>query len=268
MIFNSFQFILLFPLIFAVYYIVDWSVVRKSKDSRIANILLIAISYGLYIQWNPQYALVLLGVTAVTYFSALLIDKQKAYGRKKYLICTGALLTLLPLIVFKYTDFVLSCISDILKTGSTIEVNLIAPIGISFFTFQALGYLFDVYFKRTTVEKDWWDYMLFVSFLPQILSGPISRASELLPQIKAKRVKKMVQRFFFTISPWYKATDDSEYSPLMELCQQYAIPVFYYFIDDSFITSKHLFKDSSHLNEDGAILLCNKVCDELSSNIN
>ena len=188
MIFNSFQFIWLFPIIFAVYYIVDWAVGRKSKDSRIANLLLIAISYGLYMQWTPKYALVLLGVTAITYFSARLIDKHDAFGKKKYLIWTGAILALLPLLVFKYTNFILGSIGHLFGRGDSVELNLIAPIGISFFTFQAVGYLFDVYYKRTPVEKDWWDYMLFVSFFPQILSGPISRASELLPQIKAKRV--------------------------------------------------------------------------------
>ena len=188
MIFNSFQFIWLFPIIFAVYYIVDWVVGEKCKDSRIANLLLIAISYGLYMQWNPKYALVLLGVTAITYISARLIDKHDAFGRKKYLIWTSTFLALLPLLVFKYTNFILDGISDLFGRVDSVELNLIAPIGISFFSFQAVGYLFDVYYKRTTVEKNWWDYMLFVCFFPQILSGPISRASELLPQIKAKRV--------------------------------------------------------------------------------
>ncbi|MCD8290247.1 MAG: MBOAT family protein, partial [Prevotella sp.] len=66
-------------------------------------------------------------------------------------------------------------------------LNWAIPIGISFFTFQAVGYLFDVYYKRIEVERNWWDYMLFVCFFPQILSGPISKARDLLPQIKANR---------------------------------------------------------------------------------
>lgn len=187
--FNSFQFVWLFPIIFVLYYFLNWVLGSKYKynQTQIANALLIIISYGLYMQWNPQYTLVLLGVTAITYFSALLIDRHNAYGRKKYLIYTGAFLALLPLLVFKYTDFILSSVSDVLGKGSSIEINLIAPIGISFFTFKAVGYLFDVYYKRTEVERNWWDYMLFVSFFPQILSGPISKASDLLPQIKAHR---------------------------------------------------------------------------------
>lgn len=188
MIFNSFQFIWLFPLIFSVYYIVNCVVGKESKNSRFANLLLIAISYGLYMQWNPKYALVLLGVTAISYFSARIIDEHNAFGKKKYLIWTGAFLALLPLLVFKYTNFILGGISHLFGRGDSIELNLIAPIGISFFTFQAVGYLLDVYYKRTTVERDWWNFMLFVCFFPQILSGPISRANELLPQIKAKRI--------------------------------------------------------------------------------
>lgn len=184
MIFNSFQFLWLFPLIFVTYYIVMWMAGRKSN--KIGNYLLIAVSYGLYMQWEPKYVLVLLGVTAITYISALLIERHEAYGCKRYLIITGATLALLPLLVFKYTDFVLQTFQNIVG-GNYIETHIIAPLGISFFTFQAVGYLFDVYYQRTKAEHHWWEYMLFVSFFPQILSGPISKASELLPQIKAKR---------------------------------------------------------------------------------
>lgn len=79
---------------------------------------------------------------------------------------------------------------DTLKTiwgGGRVEINLIAPIGVSFYTFQAVGYLFDVYYKRISSEKNLLDYMLFVCFFPQILSGPISKAKDLLPQIKSIR---------------------------------------------------------------------------------
>ena len=185
MIFNTFQFIWLFPIIFALYYICDR--LSNVNNSRMSNAFLIIISYGLYMQWNPKYALILLGVTAVTYFSALIINKYSAFGNTKYLIWPCVLLALIPLLVFKYTNFFLESIYNIVGRGDYVELTLIAPIGISFFTFQALGYLFDVYYKRVEVERNWWDYMLFVCFFPQIVSGPISRANELLPQIKAKR---------------------------------------------------------------------------------
>lgn len=75
-----------------------------------------------------------------------------------------------------------------MQGGGTIEgLNWAVPLGISFFTFQAVGYLFDVYYQRIKAEHNWWDYMLFVAFFPQILSGPISKAKDLLPQIKGER---------------------------------------------------------------------------------
>lgn len=142
-------------------------------------------------QWKPAYAVLLLGVTAVTYGSALLIEKRQAYGQKKYIIGSGAALAVLPLLVFKYYNFMNENFSSLLGSmGLHAELpglNWAIPVGISFFTFQAVGYLFDVYYRRMEAEHDWWDYMLFVSFFPQIMSGPISKAKDLLPQIKNPR---------------------------------------------------------------------------------
>ncbi len=190
MVFNSFQFVWLFPVILIVYYFVVW--ISQNRKTEISKYLLVAISYGLYMQWEPKYALVLLWVTAITYFGAILIERKNAYGCKRYLIITGVFLAFIPLLVFKYTNFVLGSFAS-LSSSETIEVNIIAPLGISFFTFQAVGYLIDVYYKRTSVEHNWWNYVLFVCFFPQILSGPISKASELLPQIKRERAFKYEQ---------------------------------------------------------------------------
>ena len=155
------------------------------------NCLLIAISYGLYAKWNPVYTLILLWVTVITYLVALQIEKEKAFGKKKYLIWSGITLAAVPLVIFKYYNFLLDIITDLLG-GANISVGLpglnwAMPLGISFFTLQAIGYLADVYLGRIKAEHNWWNYMLFVSFFPQIASGPISKAADLLPQIKAKR---------------------------------------------------------------------------------
>lgn len=189
MVFNSFQFLWLFPIIFAGYYFLSFLFSKgKWSHGKAANQLLIFISYGLYIQWQPQYAIILLGVTVITYFSALLIDKDERYRQKKILVFVGVLLTLLPLIVFKYADFITNSLCNISSIPNTkYTLNLVAPLGVSFFTFQAVGYLFDVYYQRIKAEYDWWSYMLFVCFFPQILAGPISKARDLLPQIKEKR---------------------------------------------------------------------------------
>lgn len=191
MLFNSFEFLWLFPLIFVIYYsVVNWRWL-VSNYPKVGNFLLIVISYGLYLKWKPVYALVLLGVTAVTYLFALKIERDNAYGKKKYIVWSGIALASLPLILFKYYNFLNDTLTTILG-GANINIGLpglnwAMPLGISFFTFQAIGYLADVYLQRIKAEHNWWDYMLFVSFFPQIVSGPISKAKDLLPQIKAKR---------------------------------------------------------------------------------
>lgn len=109
-------------------------------------------------------------------------------SRRKRLIWLFAVLSLLPLLVFKYYNFVNESVWSLLsRLGLRYELhglNWAIPVGISFFTFQAVGYLFDVYYQRIKAEKSIVDYTLFVCFFPQIFSGPISKANELLPQIK------------------------------------------------------------------------------------
>ena len=118
-------------------------------------------------------------------------SKFKSSRRRRRLVWCFALLGLLPLLVFKYYNF----LNDSLSAGlaafglkfSMPGLNWAVPVGISFFTFQAVGYMLDVYHGRIKAEKNFLDYVLFVSFFPQIASGPISKADELLPQIKKER---------------------------------------------------------------------------------
>ncbi len=184
MIFNSFQFIWLFPLIFFVYWLTSY----LNKGKRVVNYVLLAISYGLYAQWSFPNTLILLGITITTYGFARLIEARQAYGVKKYIVASGITITLVPLLVFKYYNFISDAGASVLEwigiDGALPGLNWVVPLGLSFYTFQALGYLSDVYYKRIQAERNFADYMLFVSFFPQILCGPISRGSELLPQIK------------------------------------------------------------------------------------
>lgn len=194
MVFNSFQFLWLFPIIFAGYYFLP-NLFPKAwrRDSKVANILLLAISYGLYMQWNPAYALILLGVTAITYVFALRINRGGKKHARKWLIACGATLALFPLLVFKYYNFIIGSFTSAFHFHEIPGLNWAVPLGISFYTFQAVGYLFDVYYKRIEPEHNWWNYMLFVAFFPQILAGPISKAASLLPQIKANRLFNYVK---------------------------------------------------------------------------
>ena len=118
----------------------------------------------------------------------MLIEKAK---RPKRILVAGVMLALLPLTFFKYFNFINSSISDALSiVGLNFHLqglNWAIHIGISFFTFQALGYLWDVYYKRQEAEREFLTYALFVSFFPSILSGPINKASLIIPQLKSLR---------------------------------------------------------------------------------
>ena len=200
MAFNSFVFWLVFPLIFGIYWMIP------AKWNKWRKVFLVFASYLLYMNWKPAFAIVLLGVTFVTYMGGLILSsgvndhrlesvekvvsfKVHVSGKRKKLVWLFALLGLLPLLVFKYYNF----LNDSLTTGLSYVglkfvltgLNWAVPVGISFFTFQAVGYMLDVYHGRVKAEKNILNYMLFVSFFPQVTSGPISTAEDLIPQIKA-----------------------------------------------------------------------------------
>ena len=182
MIYNSFNFIVIFPIIFLLYYLIP------AKLQKWRNGYLLLVSYLLYTNWKPVYALILLCVTLVTYLLARWIED----GRRNVKIAVGgALLTLLPLLVFKYYNFINDSVFNLLLTvGLRFRLpglNWTIPMGISFFTFQALGYMLDVYHQRIKAEKDFFTYALFVSFFPSIVAGPINKASLVIPQLKAMR---------------------------------------------------------------------------------
>jgi D-alanyl-lipoteichoic acid acyltransferase DltB (MBOAT superfamily) len=186
------MFWLVFPCIFLIYWVLPDRVSRRRIGNlRPRNCFLILASYLLYANWKPAYTLILLAVTLLTYIGARYIEAKKEH-RKRGIIFTFATLTLVPLLVFKYYNFVSESVWDLLSSiGLRYELhglNWAIPVGISFYTFQALGYLFDVYYKKEKAEKSFFDYALFVSFFPQVFSGPISKARELLPQIKEKRM--------------------------------------------------------------------------------
>ena len=178
--FNSFNFWLLFPFIFIL------CLVIPQRFHRLQNGFLLLVSYLLYMNWNPVFATVLLGVTVITYIGGLFV----AHGKGRLSICF-AVLGLLPLLAYKYYNFLNDSLTGLLELMglhfSLPGLNWAIPVGISFFTFQAVGYVLDVYHGRCSSEKNFLDYALFVSFFPQVTSGPISTASELMPQIKGKR---------------------------------------------------------------------------------
>lgn len=180
MAFNSLHFWIVFPPVFLLY----WLIPQRFQTVR--KVWLIVVSYLLYLNWKPAFALVLFYLTLVTYLGARSFPGAKS--KKAVLGWTFALLSLAPLLVFKYYNF----LNESLTSGLELlgvhfalpGLNWAVPVGLSFFTFQATGYLFDVYRGQQEAEKNFLDYVLFVSFFPQIAAGPISKARDLLPQIK------------------------------------------------------------------------------------
>ena len=185
--FNSFNFWIVFPIIFVLY----WAIPAKWNTWR--KVFLVLASYLLYLNWKPSFAMVLLGVTLITYWGGQILylgdeSKDSKLKNRKLFVWLFTLLGLLPLLVFKYYNFINDSISEGLASFglhfALPGLNWSIPIGISFYTFQAVGYMLDVYHGRVKAENNILDYILFVSFFPQVMSGPISKADELLPQIK------------------------------------------------------------------------------------
>lgn len=208
MIFNSFQFIWLFPVIFIVYWAVSYF--KWERFGKAPQYTLLAISYGLYMQWNPAYGLILFYVSVITFLFARILYRYRSReavsdhnepaeeekteikkGRRLGICAAGVFLALGPLLIFKYYNFITDAGASVLANiGIDIAppgLNWVVPLGLSFYTFQALGYLWDVYYQKITPEKSFGNYMLFVAFFPQILCGPISKPGDLLPQIATPR---------------------------------------------------------------------------------
>ena len=182
MLFNSISFIIYFPIVVFIYFVIP-------KKARYLWLLL--ASYFFYMCWNAKYAVLLLYSTAVTYVSGLLIDrcdrKEGLEKRKKLFVALSFIMNLSILFLFKYFNFVVGNINVILAECNLQVimpgVDLLLPVGISFYIFQALSYTMDVYRKEIYVERNFLKYALFVSFFPQLVAGPIERSKNLLKQI-------------------------------------------------------------------------------------
>ena len=180
MLFNSLSFLVFFPIVLLIYFIIP----RKLR-----YIWLLLASYYFYMCWNVKYVLLLFGSTAITYASALVMDKfRDNAGIKKIAVGFSLILNLAILAVFKYANFAIETINKISgKLGGRYEISaidILLPMGISFYIFQAVGYTVDVYRKKIPAEKNFFRYALFVSFFPQLVAGPIERSTSFMPQIK------------------------------------------------------------------------------------
>lgn len=182
MLFNSFEFLLFFPIVCIVYFAIPRNNWR--------NYFLLAASYFFYMGWKPEYALLLLTSTLITYTASLSMTKwQKS---KKLFLVFAILLNLSILFFFKYYQFAAENITALMSLFglkmSFPALEVLLPVGISFYIFQALGYSIDVYRGDIKAERNFPKYALFVSFFPQLVAGPIERSCNLLKQFNQKHV--------------------------------------------------------------------------------
>lgn len=178
MLFNSLEFLIFFPVVAVIYYLIP---------DKIKYIWLLAASYYFYMQWNPVYVFLLLTSTVVTYTGALILERTVNARSRKICLFLGLFINLFILGYFKYASFIMLYLGKVLSViGINIapfEKDILLPVGISFFTLQALGYLIDVYRKDIYAERNFLKYALFISFFPQLVAGPIERSKNLLKQL-------------------------------------------------------------------------------------
>lgn len=182
MVFNSWQFAVFLPVVFAVY----WLLPHKY---RWAFILLSSCFF--YMSAGPKYVVLLLATTAITYGTAIWVERTRNKKRKKAILALSVFICFACLALFKYFNFITSSIAEAFSLFSiklhptTLKIAL--PLGISFYTFNVVSYMVDVYKERIPAERHFGIYAAFVTYFPKLLSGPIERAEPMLNQLKAEK---------------------------------------------------------------------------------
>ena len=179
MLFNSIEYLVFLPIVVLAYYIIP---------SRCRYIWLLIVSYYFYMCWEPRYALLIAFSTVATYLGGMGLEfvknNEESHSLYSKLIVIGmAIINLGILFFFKYFDWILANINNLFHKSIEMPFSIVLPIGISFYTFQTLSYIFDIYRGTSKAEKNLFRYALFVSFFPQLVAGPIERTGDLLPQI-------------------------------------------------------------------------------------
>lgn len=183
MLFNSLQFALFGVIVFILY----WALPHKFRW-----MLMLIASYWFYMSWNPWYVILILFTTFVSYLAAIIMEKQGSISNRRWILAGAAFICLGVLFFFKYFNFASETAAYVLN-HLAIQVHpytlkLILPVGISFYTFQTLSYVVDVYRGEIEAEHHFGKYATFVSFFPQLVAGPIERTNNLLPQIKSEHI--------------------------------------------------------------------------------
>ena len=184
--FNSMDFLVFFPLVVLLYFVIP---------SKIRMYWLLVVSYYFYMSWNAKYGLLLMFSTFITYICGVcleLVKKRCLNERKKIyklvVVFSSLIINFGLLFYFKYTNFFIGNVNSLFQHfGVSISLptyDIVLPVGISFFIFQAVGYTIDVYRDEISAEYNPFRYALFVSFFPQLVAGPIERSKNLLIQLR------------------------------------------------------------------------------------
>jgi len=185
MLFNSIEFAIFLPIVFLLYWF------ATNKNLKVQNALIVLASYTFYGWWDYRFLSLIIFSSIVDYTIGLLLKKTSVQPKRKLLLLTSILVNIGFLGFFKYFNFFAESFADAFTLfGRHVEptrLNIILPVGISFYTFQTLSYTIDVYKKKLEPTKDVMAFFAFVSFFPQLVAGPIERATNLLPQFYKKR---------------------------------------------------------------------------------
>ena len=184
MTFNSITFLVFFSIVFFLLLItnIDFKI-KKEKVIQIRHIILLAASYVFYGWWNWKCAFLMLALTAISYWSSLKVDKTN----NKFYLSVGIIFPLVILGIFKYYNFFVDSFCYMIGISKIGGLNIILPVGVSFYTFQSMSYTIDVYRKHINCEKSFIKLALYIAFFPQLVAGPIVKAKEFIYQLYEDR---------------------------------------------------------------------------------
>jgi D-alanyl-lipoteichoic acid acyltransferase DltB (MBOAT superfamily) len=185
MLFNSIDFAIFLPIVFILYWFVT------NRNLKLQNLLIVVSSFVFYGWWDWRFLILMVGTASVDFIVGILLSKQENTKNRKILLSFSIIANLGILGFFKYFNFFVDNFVNLFSIFGTkfnpVTIQIVLPVGISFYTFQALSYTIDVYRKELEPTKSIIDYFAFISFFPQLVAGPIERATNLLPQFYQKR---------------------------------------------------------------------------------
>lgn len=188
MLFNSLEFAIFLPIVFLLYWFVfDYAIKRSIHQLLLQNLFVVIVSYIFYGWWDWRFLTLIALTSFLSWGSGLLIERHADTRTAKAYLAANITINLLILGIFKYFNFFVDSFCDLFGLTNSIAIKVILPVGISFYTFQALSYSIDVYRKKIAATKDIVAFFAYVSFFPQLVAGPIERATNLLPQFERKR---------------------------------------------------------------------------------